>query len=131
MVAMASSRLTVGRHAAGPRRLVTNPEANDSLAKVPGVVELQAAAVVVPHVLDVALVAVGVPTHRHPVTAHRALPTIAVDPKVVVEVLRAAELRPADELLAEPGDGGAALEAPAVHALHGAVLGEQRSHARG
>jgi len=59
------------------------------------------------------------------------LPVIAVDPQVVVEVLRAAELRSADELLAEPGDGGAALEAAAVHALHRAVLGEQRGHARG
>ncbi len=44
-------------------------------------------------------------------------------------MLRAAKLRSADELLAEPGDGGAALEAPAVHALHDAIFGEQRGHA--
>src|SRR5258708_27251859 len=131
MASMARLGLTIGRHATGPRRLVAAPEADDALAEVPGVVELHTAAVVVPHVLDVALIAVGVPAHRHPVAAHRAAFPVAVYPQMVVEVLRAAELPPADELLAEAGDGGAALEASAVHALHDAVLGEQRRHALG
>src|SRR5882757_6834426 len=113
MVTMADSGLTVGRYAAGPRRLVAGPEADDAFAEIPGVVELHAAAVVVPHVLDVAPVTVGIPTHRHPVAAHGAVPVLAVDPQMVVEMLRAAKIRSADELLAERGDGGATLEAPA------------------